>query len=87
VHIGILRLVFIVFRSTQDLHTWTGIALTGLSLLISIVVCELSHRILEKPLIEFAHRKFVFSDRRSHVAKADDPGIHGARLACRSSTL
>jgi peptidoglycan/LPS O-acetylase OafA/YrhL len=61
VHIVVLSLVFIAFRSPQDLNTWTGIVLAGLAFLISIAVCELSYRILEKPMIDFAHRKFKFS--------------------------
>jgi len=61
VHIAVLSLVFILFRAPQDLNTWTGIVLTGLSLLIAISICALSYRILEKPMIDFAHRKFTFS--------------------------
>jgi peptidoglycan/LPS O-acetylase OafA/YrhL len=61
VHIGILNLVFMAFRIPQGLDSWRGIALTGLSFLISIVVCELSSRLLERPMIEFAHRKFTFA--------------------------
>jgi peptidoglycan/LPS O-acetylase OafA/YrhL len=61
VHIIVLNLVFIAFRSPQDLNTWPGIVLTGLAFLISIAVGELSYRFLEKPMIDFAHRKFTFS--------------------------
>jgi peptidoglycan/LPS O-acetylase OafA/YrhL len=61
VHIAVLSLVFIVFRSPQGFDSWRKIGLTGLAFLISIAVCELSYRILEKPMIDFAHRKFKFS--------------------------
>jgi peptidoglycan/LPS O-acetylase OafA/YrhL len=70
VHIAVLSLVFIAFRSPQDLNSWTGIALTGLAFLISTAICELSYRLLEKPMIDFAHRKFKFSGIESSPRSA-----------------
>jgi peptidoglycan/LPS O-acetylase OafA/YrhL len=73
VHIVILDLVFIAVRTPYRPGSWSGIALIGLSFLISIAVCELSYRILEKPMIAFAHRKFKFArveiSPRSALAK------------------
>jgi peptidoglycan/LPS O-acetylase OafA/YrhL len=69
-HIVVLSLVFIGFRSPQNLNTWKGIALTGLSFLVSIVACELSYRILERPMIEFAHGKFTFSGSKARAHSA-----------------
>jgi peptidoglycan/LPS O-acetylase OafA/YrhL len=61
VHIAVLDLVFIALHGPQGVGSWRGIALAGLSFMISIAICALSHRILEKPMIDFAHGKFTFA--------------------------
>jgi peptidoglycan/LPS O-acetylase OafA/YrhL len=70
VHVVVLSLVFIAFRTPQDLNSLTGIVLTGLSLLIAIAICQLSYCILEKPMIDFAHRKFTFENEGSSTPGA-----------------
>jgi peptidoglycan/LPS O-acetylase OafA/YrhL len=60
VHINVLIFVFLVFRTDRTIETWNGATLTALALAISVLICFVSYRFFEGPLIRMAHQKFRF---------------------------
>jgi peptidoglycan/LPS O-acetylase OafA/YrhL len=71
VHINVLILVFLLFRTDRTIETLRGAALTTLALAASVLICFASYRFFEKPLIRMAHRKYRFEDSfRNDVAKS-----------------
>jgi peptidoglycan/LPS O-acetylase OafA/YrhL len=58
VHINVLLLVFLVFRTDRTIETWKGAILTAVALAASVLICFLSYRFFEGPLIRRAHQKF-----------------------------
>jgi peptidoglycan/LPS O-acetylase OafA/YrhL len=71
-HINVLIFVFLVFRTDRTIETLTGAALTASALAISILICFVSYRFFEGPLIRMAHQKYRFEDSaRDAVAKPE----------------
>jgi peptidoglycan/LPS O-acetylase OafA/YrhL len=71
VHINVLILVFLAFRTDRTIETLKGAALTALALALSVLICSASYRFFEGPLIRMAHRKFRFeADSRSAIGKS-----------------
>jgi peptidoglycan/LPS O-acetylase OafA/YrhL len=62
VHINVLIFVFLVFRTDRTTATLQGAGLTALALAISVLICFLSYRFFEGPLIRMAHQKYRFGD-------------------------
>jgi peptidoglycan/LPS O-acetylase OafA/YrhL len=60
VHINVLIFVFLVFRTERTIETPAGAALTASALAISVLICFLSYRFFEAPLIRMAHQKYRF---------------------------
>jgi peptidoglycan/LPS O-acetylase OafA/YrhL len=71
VHINVLILVFLVFRTDRSIETLQGAALTAFALAISVLVCFASYRFFEGPLIRMAHQNYRFEDSSGNaVAKS-----------------
>jgi peptidoglycan/LPS O-acetylase OafA/YrhL len=70
VHINVLIFIFLAFRTDRTIETVKGATLTGLALAISVLVCFVSYRFFEGPLIRMAHRKYRFEDSRNAIAKS-----------------
>jgi peptidoglycan/LPS O-acetylase OafA/YrhL len=71
VHINVLILVFLAFRTDRTIETLKGAALTTLALALSVLICFASYRFFEALLIRMAHRKFRFeAASRSAVGKS-----------------
>jgi peptidoglycan/LPS O-acetylase OafA/YrhL len=62
VHINVLILVFLAFRSDRTIETFKGATLTAFALAVSVLICLASYRFFEGPLIRKAHQKFRFED-------------------------
>jgi len=60
VHINVLILVFLAFRTDRTAGTLQGTVLTALALAISVLICFVSYRCFEGPLIRMAHQKYRF---------------------------
>jgi peptidoglycan/LPS O-acetylase OafA/YrhL len=70
VHINVLIFVFLVFRTDRTIETPAGAALTVAALASSGLICFLSYRFFEGPLIRMAHQKYRFDGSLGHaVAK------------------
>jgi len=59
-HHWVAYLVFAALGIERTVRTFSGIAATLASVVATFGLCALSYRYLEKPLIEFAHRRFRF---------------------------
>jgi peptidoglycan/LPS O-acetylase OafA/YrhL len=71
VHINVLIFVFLLFRTDRTIETPAGAALTAAALAISGLICFVSYRFFEGPLIRMAHQKYRFEDSsRDAVAKS-----------------
>jgi peptidoglycan/LPS O-acetylase OafA/YrhL len=71
VHINVLIFVFLLFRTDRTIETPAGAALTASALAISVLICFVSYRFFEGPLIRVAHQKYRFEDSsRNAVAKS-----------------
>jgi peptidoglycan/LPS O-acetylase OafA/YrhL len=71
VHVNVLILVFLMFRTARTIETVKGAALTAIALAISVLICFVSYRFFEGPLIRMAHQKYRFKDSpRSAVAES-----------------
>jgi len=71
VHINVLMLVFLAFRSDRTIETFEGAVLTVFALVLSVMICFVSYRFFEGPLIRMAHQKFRFEETSSStVAKS-----------------
>jgi peptidoglycan/LPS O-acetylase OafA/YrhL len=68
VHINVLILVFLPFRADRTIGTLQGAGLTALALAISVLICFVSYRCFEGPLIRMAHQKYRFEDSSGTVA-------------------
>jgi peptidoglycan/LPS O-acetylase OafA/YrhL len=62
VHINVLIVVFLVFRTDRTIETWKGAILTAVALAVSVLICFASYRLFEGPLIRMAHQKYRFGD-------------------------
>jgi peptidoglycan/LPS O-acetylase OafA/YrhL len=60
VHINVLIFVFWMVRGHPTIETIQGVALTALALAASALICFISYRYFEAPLIRMGHRKFRF---------------------------
>jgi peptidoglycan/LPS O-acetylase OafA/YrhL len=63
IHGNVLVLTFLAFGATRSPETWKGATLTALAFLISILICTVSYRFVESPLIALAHSKFRFDEK------------------------
>jgi peptidoglycan/LPS O-acetylase OafA/YrhL len=71
VHINVLIFVFLVFRTDRTIETPAGAVLTAAALASSVLICFVSYRFFEGPLIRMAHQKYRFEDApRNAVAKS-----------------
>jgi peptidoglycan/LPS O-acetylase OafA/YrhL len=77
VHINVLIVVFWMFRAHPTIETVQGAMLTALALAISALICFISYRYFEAPLIRMGHRKYRFENRAA--ARADEPVQRAAR--------
>jgi peptidoglycan/LPS O-acetylase OafA/YrhL len=68
VHINGLIFVFWVFRTDRTIETLKGAALTAFALAISVLICFVSYRFFEGPLIRMAHQKYRFEDSSRSAA-------------------
>jgi peptidoglycan/LPS O-acetylase OafA/YrhL len=59
-HINVLIFVFLVVRTDRTIETWKGAILTAVALAMSVLICFVSYRFFEGPLIRMAHQKFRF---------------------------
>ena len=59
-HHWVAYLVFAARGIERTVRTFSGVAATLASAAVTFGICALSYRYLEKPLIEFAHRRFRF---------------------------
>jgi peptidoglycan/LPS O-acetylase OafA/YrhL len=59
-HHWVAYLVFAALGIERTVRTFSGIAATLAAAVVTFGLCALSYRYLEKPLIEFAHRRFRF---------------------------
>jgi peptidoglycan/LPS O-acetylase OafA/YrhL len=66
VHGYVIVLVFLAAgHDGHTILTWRGVLLTAAALALSIVICSLSYRLVEGPLIRLAHRKFRFEEAKT----------------------
>jgi peptidoglycan/LPS O-acetylase OafA/YrhL len=71
VHVNVLIFVFWMFGTHPTIKTIQGVALTALALAASALICFISYRYIEGPLIRMGHRKFRFDGSSSStVAKS-----------------
>jgi peptidoglycan/LPS O-acetylase OafA/YrhL len=63
VHIPILILTFAVVRSAPTQNTLGGMLLTACAFALSLVICWLSWRLIEGPLIRISHDRFRYVDK------------------------
>jgi peptidoglycan/LPS O-acetylase OafA/YrhL len=70
VHINVLIFVFLAFRTDRTIETWKGAILTAVALAISVLICFLSYRFFEGPLIGLAHQKFRFEGAARTAAES-----------------
>jgi peptidoglycan/LPS O-acetylase OafA/YrhL len=52
----------VVFRTDRTIETPAGVVLTAFALAISVLICFVSYRFFEGPLIRMAHQKYRFED-------------------------
>jgi peptidoglycan/LPS O-acetylase OafA/YrhL len=62
VHVNVLIAVFWIFGRQPGIETASGVAVTALALATSTLLCFLSYRYFEAPLIRMGHRKFQFEE-------------------------
>jgi peptidoglycan/LPS O-acetylase OafA/YrhL len=74
VHINVLIFVFLVFRTDRTIETWKGAILTAVALAMSVLICFVSYRFFEGPLIRMAHQKFRF-EAASRTAAASRSAV------------
>ncbi|WP_246708825.1 acyltransferase family protein [Bradyrhizobium sp. DASA03005] len=60
IHHWVAYLVFSQLGVTRTVTTLSGIAATGLAFVTTFTLCAISYSFLEKPLNQYAHRKFTF---------------------------
>jgi peptidoglycan/LPS O-acetylase OafA/YrhL len=68
VHINVLIFVFLVVRTDRTIGSLQGAVLTALALAISVLICFVSYRCFEAPLIRMAHQKYRFEDSSGNAA-------------------
>jgi peptidoglycan/LPS O-acetylase OafA/YrhL len=68
VHINVLILVFLAFRTDRTTGTLQGAVLTAFALAISVLICFVSYRCFEGPLIRMAHQKYRFGNSSGNAA-------------------
>jgi peptidoglycan/LPS O-acetylase OafA/YrhL len=68
VHINVLIFVFLVFRTDRTIETPAGAVLTAAALASSVLICFVSYRFFEGPLIRMAHQKYRFEDSSGKAA-------------------
>lgn len=60
IHPLVVYLVFLALSLPRTVTTLPGIAATGLALTITLLLCAVSYRFLEKPLIQYASSQYSF---------------------------
>jgi peptidoglycan/LPS O-acetylase OafA/YrhL len=60
VHHIVIYTLFAVTGEARTLTTLSGVAMTGVAVVLTFAICALSHRYFEMPLIAFGHRRFPF---------------------------
>lgn len=60
IHHWIAYVVFAALGIERTFRTFTGVATTAASFVVTFGLCALSYRYFEKPLIELSHRSFRF---------------------------
>lgn len=67
VHINVLIIVFWMFRGQPTINSIQGAALTASALAMSALICFLSYRYFERPLIRTGHRIYRFDDASANA--------------------
>jgi peptidoglycan/LPS O-acetylase OafA/YrhL len=73
VHINVLIAVFWIFGGQPTIETVKGVAVTALALATSTLICFMSYRYFEAPLIRIGHRKFRFEEASGSAAAQSRP--------------
>jgi peptidoglycan/LPS O-acetylase OafA/YrhL len=60
IHHVVIYILFAVTGEARTLTTLSGIAMTGIAVVLTFAICALSYRYFEMPLIAFGHRRFSF---------------------------
>ena len=60
-HHVVVYLLFAVLHEPRTIKSLAGISLTFGALVLTFGLCALSYRYFERPLLDFAHRRFSFA--------------------------
>ena len=68
IHSLVAALVFALLHVQRTASTFSGIAVTALSFAVTFVICAMSYRFFERPLIVFGHSRFKYDAVEADVA-------------------
>lgn len=73
VHLNVWVLLSLLFGITRGIDEPAGAALTMAAFAVSVVICAVSYRYFERPLVRFSHRRFQYqiAAHGLHVSAAE----------------
>jgi peptidoglycan/LPS O-acetylase OafA/YrhL len=63
VHHVVIYILFAATGQARTLTTLSGVAITGIAVVLTFAICALSYRYFEMPLIAYGHRRFSFGKK------------------------
>jgi peptidoglycan/LPS O-acetylase OafA/YrhL len=60
-HHWVAYLIFSWSGVTRTMTTWSGVGMTAVAFVATFVLCAISYKFFERPLIQYSHQRYAFS--------------------------